>query len=213
MTPKETAYTIQAERVIGEMKRRNFEAFYCPTKEDALKKAISLIEKGSVVGSGGSATIKEIGLLDYVMSHPEDYTYVDRSLAKNDQEAREYHAKNILSDYYLMSSNAFTADGQLINIDGNGNRVSCLCFGPKHVIIVVSMNKMCADVEDAYRRIRQDACPPNALRLNLDTPCAKTGYCAECTSTSSICTSFVTTRMSRYPGRIKVILVGEPLGF
>ena len=213
MTPKETTYQVQAEKVIQAMKKRNFEAFYCPTKEDALNKAISLIEKGSVVGSGGSATIKEIGLLSYIMSHSDDYTYVDRSQAKNEQEAREYHAKNVLSDYYLMSSNAFTADGQLVNIDGNGNRVSCLCFGPKHVIIVMSMNKMCATVEDAYRRVRQDACPPNAVRLNLDTPCATTGFCAECTSNSSICASFVTTRMSRYPDRIKVILVGEPLGF
>lgn len=213
MTPKESTYQLQAEKVIQAMKKRNFEAFYCPTKEEALNKAISLIEKGSVVGSGGSSTIKEIGLLNYIMSHKEDYTYVDRSLAKNEQEAREYHAKNILSDYYLMSSNAFTADGQLINIDGNGNRVSNLCYGPKHVIIVMSMNKMCDTVEDAYKRVRQDACPPNAFRLNLDTPCAKTGFCAECTSTSSICASFVTTRMSRYPDRIKVILVGEPLGF
>lgn len=213
MTPKESAYQLQAERIIREMKQRNFEAFYCATKEDALQKAISLIEKGSVVGSGGSATIKEIGLLDYITSHPEDYTYIDRSLAKNEQEAREYHAKNILSDYYLMSSNAFTADGQLINIDGNGNRVSNLCFGPKHVIVVMSMNKMVSSVEEAYKRVRLDACPPNALRLNLDTPCAKTGYCAECLSSSCICASFVTTRMSRYPDRIKVILVGEPLGF
>ncbi len=213
MTPKETTYQVQAEKVIQAMKKRNFEAFYCPTKEDALNKAISLIEKGSVVGSGGSATIKEIGLLSYIMSHSDDYTYVDRSQAKNEQEAREYHAKNVLSDYYLMSSNAFTADGQLVNIDGNGNRVSCLCFGPKHVIIVVSMNKMCATVEDAYRRVRQDACPPNAIRLNLDTPCATTGFCAECVSTSSLCASLVTTRISRYPDRIKVILVGEPLGF
>lgn len=213
MTPKESSLALQAEHVIKEMKKRNFEAFYCATRKEALDKALSLIEKGSVVGSGGSTTVKEIGLLPYIQSHPDDYTYVDRSLAKNEQEAREYHAKNILSDYYLMSTNAFTADGQLVNIDGNGNRVSCLCFGPKHVIIVASMNKMVPTVEDAYKRIRQDACPPNASRLNLDTPCAKTGFCAECTSTSSICASFVTTRISRYPDRIKVILVGEPLGF
>ncbi len=213
MTPKESSLALQAEHVIKEMKKRNFEAFYCATREEALDKALSLIEKGSVIGSGGSTTVKEIGLLPYIQSHPDDYTYVDRSLAKNEQEAREYHAKNILSDYYLMSTNAFTADGQLVNIDGNGNRVSCLCFGPKHVIIVASMNKMVPTVEDAYKRIRQDACPPNASRLHLDTPCAKTGFCAECTSASSICASFVTTRISRYPDRIKVILVGEPLGF
>ena len=120
-----------------------------------------------------------------------------------------------LDDYFktIDETSPRTADGQLVNIDGNGNRVSNLCFGPAHVIVVVSMNKMVPTVEDAYARIRQDACPPNAVRLNLDTPCAKTGFCAECTSTSSICASFVTTRMSRYPDRIKVILVGEPLGF
>ncbi|MCD8019418.1 MAG: lactate utilization protein [Clostridiales bacterium] len=213
MTPKETACKLQAEHVIQNMKKRNFDAFYCPTKEEALEKTLSIIEKGSVVGSGGSTTINEIGLLDYLNSHPEDYTYVDRSLAKNPEEARQYHAKNILSDYFLMSSNAFTQDGQLVNIDGNGNRVSCLCFGPKYVIVVVSMNKMAPTVEDAYKRIRQEACPPNCIRLNLNTPCAKTGICTECSAATSICDYFVTTRMSRYPGRIKVILVGEPLGF
>ena len=117
------------------------------------------------------------------------------------------------ADVFVSSTNAITMEGQLVNIDGNGNRVSCLCFGPKHVIIVMSMNKMCSILEEAYARVRLQACPPNAVRLNLDTPCAKTGYCAECTSTSSICASFVTTRMSRYPDRIKVILVGEELGF
>lgn len=213
MTPKESTYQIQAQHVIQEMKKRNFEAFYCPTKEEALEKALSIIEKGSVVSNGGSATIKEIGLLNYIMTHEKDYTYIDRSKAKTPEEARECHAKTVLSDYYLMSSNAFTSDGQLINIDGNGNRVSNLCFGPKHVLIVMSMNKMVPNVEEGYKRIRQDACPPNCIRLNLNTPCAKTGFCMECMSDSTICASFVTTRMSKYPDRIKVILVGEPLGF
>lgn len=213
MTPIQTTRRLQAEHVIQEMKKRNFEAFYCETGKEALEKALSLMEKGTVVASGGSVSIGEIGLLDYVKNHPEEYTYLDRSAAKSPEEAREIHAKSMLSDYYLMSTNAFTADGQLVNIDGNGNRVSCLCFGPKHVIIVAGMNKMTPSVEAAYERIRQEACPPNCIRLNLDTPCGKTGFCKECLSNSSICASFVTTRMSRYPDRIKVILVGEALGF
>ena len=213
MTPKEKACQIQANHVIEEMKKRNFEAFYCETREEALEKALSLIEKGSVVANGGSMTLEEIGLLSYIKVHSEDYNFIDRSLAKTDEEKRKCHAKSVLADYYLMSANAFTEDGQLVNIDGNGNRVSCLCFGPKHVIVVVSMNKMVPTVEDAYKRIREYACSPNCIRLGLNTPCALTGFCKECISDSSICAEFVTTRMSRYPDRIKVILVGEPLGF
>lgn len=213
MTPVKSTYQLQAEHVIKEMKKRNFEAFYCPTKEDALEKALSLIKKGSVVATGGSATIKEIGLVEHIMQHSDDYTYIDRSLAKTPQAARECHARTVLADYYLMSTNAFTADGLLVNIDGNGNRVSNLCFGPEHVIVIASMNKMVPTEEEAYARIHQDACPPNAIRLSLNTPCAATGFCHDCTSEDCICASFVTTRFCRYKDRIKVILVGEPLGF
>ena len=131
----------------------------------------------------------------------------------DEEEKRQIHAKAILSDYYLMSTNAFTMDGQLVNIDGNGNRVSALCYGPKHVVIITGMNKLTPSVEDAYKRIRQDACPPNCVRLGLSTPCSKTGVCGDCMSASSICDLFVTTRMSRYPDRIHIIMVGEELGY
>lgn len=213
MTPIENAYELQAQQVIKQMKKRHFEAFYCPTKEEALTKALSLMEKGSSVANGGSVSISEIGLLEYVKDHPEEYQFIDRKAAKTPQESREMHAKIMLSDYYLMSANAITQDGKLVNIDGNGNRVSCLCYGPAHVIMIVGMNKLVPTEEDAYARIRQNACPPNCIRLGLNTPCAKTGFCGECIGTESICASFVTTRMSRDPDRIKVILVGEPLGF
>ncbi|MDD7113933.1 MAG: lactate utilization protein [Lachnospiraceae bacterium] len=213
MTPKETALEIQANHVIQAMKKRNFEAFYCATKEDALAKALSLMEKGSVVANGGSVSVEEIGLLSYVKEHPGEYHFIDRSLAKTMEEKRQCHAQSVLADYYLMSSNAFTKDGELVNIDGTGNRVSCLTFGPKHVIVVVSMNKMVPTVDTAYERIRDYACSPNCIRLGLKTPCALTGFCKDCTSGDSICADFVTKRMSRDPDRIKVILVGEPLGF
>ncbi len=213
MSTKQEAWKIQAKKVIKQMERRHFNAYYCATKEEALEKALSLIEKGSVIGNGGSATLKEIGLLPYIQEHPQDYHYIDRHQAKNEDESRAIHSKIIASDYFLMSTNAFTQDGQLVNIDGNGNRVSALCYGPKHVIIVTGMNKLVPSVEAAYERIRQEACPPNCLRIGLDNPCAKTGFCADCLSTSSICNSLVTTRMSRYPDRIHVIMVGEALGY
>ena len=213
MTPKQKAWAIQAEYVIKQMERRHFNAYYCSTKEEALSKALSIIEKGSVIASGGSATIEEVGLLNYIKTHSEEYTFIDRSIAKNEEEKRQIHAKAILSDYYLMSTNAFTMDGQLVNIDGNGNRVSALCYGPKHVVIITGMNKLTPSVEDAYKRIRQDACPPNCVRLGLPTPCSKTGVCGDCMSASSICDLFVTTRMSRYPDRIHIIMAGEELGY
>ena len=212
MGAKEIALETQANTIINNMKKRHFDAYYCETKEAAFEKALSLMEKGSSVGNGGSQTLSEIGLLPY-MKTTEDYVFVDRKSAKNDQEKREIHARIMMTDYFLVSANAFTEDGQLVYIDGDGNRVSNICYGPKHVIVIVSMNKVCPDVDSAYRRIREHACPPNCVRLNLDTPCAKTGFCHECSSTASICDLFLTVRQSRFPGRIKVILVGEPLGY
>lgn len=212
MMPKQEAYRKQAEKVMAQMKKRHFDPYYCDTKEDAFNKVLEIMEKGSSVANGGSVTLMETGILEYVKSHPEEYTYIPRS-GKTDEERRAGHAKAMMADYYLMSSNAFTEDGKLVNIDGNGNRVSALCYGPKYVIVVVSMNKMVPDEESAYKRIREKACPPNCIRLGYETPCRETGFCAECTSTASICDLFVTVRLSRYEGRIKVILVGEELGY
>lgn len=213
MTPKQQIWKLQAEKVIKKMARRRFTGYYCETKEAALEKALSLMPKGSSVANGGSVTLNEIGLLPYLNEHPEEYHFIDRKKAKNHQETREIHAQTMMADYFLMSTNAFTQEGELVNIDGNGNRVSALCFGPEHVIIIVSMNKLVPDVETAYKRIRQNACPPNAARIGLNTPCNLTGFCSECTSHESMCASFVTTRMTRYDDRIHVILVGEELGF
>ena len=112
MTPKQKAWAIQAEHVIKQMERRHFNAYYCSTKEEALSKALSIIEKGAVIASGGSATIEEVGLLNYIKTHSEEYTFIDRSIAKNEEEKRQIHAKAILSDYYLMSTNAFTMKRQ-----------------------------------------------------------------------------------------------------
>ena len=213
MTPVQESMKIQAETIIKNMKKRNINGYYCETKEEALEKALSMMPEGSAVANGGSTTLAEIGLLPYVKEHPEKYRFIDRKAAKNDQETQEIHSQSMMADYFLMGTNAVTLDGELVNIDGNGNRVSALCFGPKHVIIVVGMNKIVADEESAYKRIRTTACPLNATRLDLKTPCHLTGKCAECLTVKSMCSQLLTTRMSRYPDRIHVIMVGEHLGF
>ena len=213
MSAKQEAWKIQADTIIKNMKKRNINGYYVGTKEEALELAISMIPEGSSIGNGGSTTLTEIGLLPYVKEHPEKYTFVDRKAAKNDEETQLIHSQIMMTDYFLMGTNAITLDGQLVNIDGNGNRVGALCFGPKHVLIVVGMNKVAADEQAAYDRIRTTACPPNTYRLGLKTPCAKTGKCGECLTTEGICSQLLTTRMSRYPDRIHVIMVGEELGF
>lgn len=213
MSAVEKAYALQAEKVIKAMKQRGFDACYVQSGQEAFAKVLSLIEKGSSIAFGGSETVRELGLLDYFRAHGDEYEFHDRSLAKTSLEKREYHAKAALSDYFLMSTNAFTADGQLVNIDGSGNRVANLTFGPEHVILIASMNKMAADVEDAFKRIKLYACPPNCVRLEKKSPCALTGFCSECGPATTICSSFSVTRANTTPGRIIVILVGEKLGY
>ena len=209
----EKATQLKAETIIKNLEKRNIQGIYCPTKKEALTRALSYIEKGSVVSWGGSMSIQEIGLRDAVISG--DYQVIDRSVAKNYEEQREIFSKAVLADYYLMSSNAITLDGELINIDGTGNRVACLSYGPKHVIMIVGMNKVVTNVPDGVARVRNMATPPNVLRLGLTTPCSMTGRCGDCYGDSCICSQIVVTRRqsAAMKDRIKVILVGEPLGY
>lgn len=209
----EKANELKAETIIKNLKKRNIEGVYCATKDDALKQALSYIEKGSVVSWGGSESVKEIGLRDAVSSG--DYEVVDRSLAKDYDEQRELFSKAVLADYYLMSSNAITLDGELINIDGTGNRVACLSYGPKHIVMIVGMNKVVNNVEDGIARVRNFASPPNTIRLGLKTPCSLTGRCGDCYGDTCICSQIVITRRqsAAMKDRIKLILVGEDLGY
>ena len=136
------------------------------------------------------------------------YSVIDRDTARTPEERVDLMRKALLADTFLSSSNAISEDGQLVNIDGNGNRVACLIAGPSHVIVVAGMNKLTGSVEEAISRIRHTAAPPNCVRLNLKTPCASSGLCGDCQSPDSICCQVVVTRRSRHPGRITVILVG-----
>ncbi len=211
MTPKTTNYEHLANTMIAALEKRGFEAAYVPDKEAALSKAMSYITKGSTVASGGSMTLAEIGFNEAVKAC--DCTYLDRFAAKTDAERDDVFSKIAICDYYFMSTNAITVDGQLVNIDGTGNRIASLIHGPKNVIIVTGMNKVCPDVESAYQRVKLSAAPPNTVRLNKKTPCAATGKCGDCLSPDCICTHTVITRRSNIPHRIKIILVGEELGY
>lgn len=203
--------THAAATIIGKLPKRNMEGYFCETCEDAVKKALELMPEGSVVSWGGSMSISECGLMDALKEH--NYTLIDRASAATEQEKREIYARTVMADYYLMSTNAITLDGQLVNIDGAGNRVACLIHGPEYVIILAGMNKVCPDVESAMKRVKNCATPPNTVRLGCKTPCAVTGICADCLTPETICCQEVITRYSRIKGRIKVILIGEELGY
>lgn len=200
-----------AEKVIKGLQSRNMEGYYVKNKEEALKKVFSLIPRGSSIGWGGSASVDEVGLK--VVAKTGEYVVYDRDNGKNPIEKKQIEIQTFGCDYYLCSSNAITEDGILVNIDGNSNRVAAIAYGPTHVIMVVGMNKVAKDLDAAIYRARNEAAPINAQRFDLDTPCKKNGSCANCMSKDTICCQFLITRFSRHEGRIKVVLVGEDLGF
>lgn len=211
MTPKQKNFENQANTLIERFKLRGIEGYYCATKEEALAAAKRFLTPGCSVSFGGSETLREIGLIAAL--NPAEYTVYDRLLAKTAKEKEELYSKIVTADLFFMSSNAITAKGELVNIDGIGNRVACLITGPKNVIIVAGMNKIVPDVEAGITRTRNIAAPPNSVRLDANTPCQKQGFCGDCLADDCLCCEIVITRKSRIPGRIKVILVGEELGF
>ena len=197
-----------ANKVIKGLKSRNMDAYYAASKEEALRIALDLIPEGSRVTMGGSMSVVGIGLVDALKGG--NYNFIDRGAYEDPREAliAGYDA-----DVFLSSVNAMTEDGILINIDGNANRVSAIAQGPKKVVFVVGMNKVCSDADGAMKRARNVAAPINAQRFGLNTPCAKTGSCMDCKSPDTICCQFLITRFSKHAGRIHVILVNEDLGF
>lgn len=197
-----------AQKVIKGLESRNMTGYYVQSKEDALKKALELIQEGSSVTNGGSMSIAEIGLIDAIKNG--NYDYCDRAAA-TDKHAAEMFAYN--ADYYLGSVNAITEDGVLVNIDGNANRVSAYAYGPKHLVLIVGINKVTKDVEHAMKRARNEAATINTQRFGLTTPCTQTGSCLDCKSPDTICCQFLVTRFERHKNRVHVILVNESLGF
>jgi len=200
-----------AEKVIKGLESRNMTGYYAETKEEALKMALEIIPEGSSIAMGGCMSAVEIGLVDAVKSG--NYNYIDRDVAKTPEERRAIMLKSYDADFFLSSANAMTDDGVIINIDGNSNRVSMIAQGPKKVLFIVGINKVCTDIDSAMKRARNVAATTNVQRFNLTTPCTKTGTCFDCKSPDTICCQFLITRFSRHEGRIHVILVNDSLGF
>ena len=197
-----------AQKVIKGLESRNMKGYYAANKEEALAKALELIPTGASVTMGGAMSAHEIGLVDALKKG--DYNFIDRD-AVEDKRAAMLQAYD--ADFFLTSANAMTEDGVMVNIDGNANRVSAIAQGPKHVLVIVGMNKICVDADAAMKRARNVAAPINAQRFGLSTPCAKTGACMDCKSPDTICCQFLITRYSRHADRIHVILVNDVLGF
>jgi L-lactate utilization protein LutB len=211
MDPKMKNYENLAKTVIKNFEKRQIEGYFVPDKKAALDLLLSLIPEGSSIGYGGSVSLSEIGALDALAD--EKYNLIRRETAKTQEETEAIFKEILCCDYFLMSSNAISVDGQLINVDGRGNRVSFLAYGPKNVILVCGMNKIVPDVIAGINRIKTVAAPMNAVRLNRNTPCSITGICGDCQSPDCICASTVITRRSHIKNRIKVILVGEEIGY
>ena len=209
--PTRKYYEKRAQLLVKNLQSRHFEAYYCATKEEALKQALELIPEGSSVGWGGALSAQQIGLLDAVNTGP--YQAIDRDKTTTPAEREEAQKKCLLADYFITGANALSIDGQMVNIDGNGNRVAAIIYGPKYVIVVAGMNKVVDSLEAAVTRARTVAAPMNKQRFALQTPCEVTGTCADCKSDGCICNQMVITRNCKPAGRIKMILVGEELGF
>lgn len=210
-TPRELYYEKRGKLLVKNLISRHFDAYYCADRKEALAKAMELIPEGASVGWGGSMSAVELGLLDAVRSG--NYVALDRENAKT-QDERDQLAKDCLSaDVFITGANAMSMDGQMVNIDGTGNRVAAIIYGPKQVLVIVGMNKVCDSLEDAVRRARTIASPMNKQRFNNETPCAITGTCADCKSEGCICNQIVITRHCRPVGRIQFLVVGEDLGF
>ncbi|NLL77320.1 MAG: LUD domain-containing protein [Clostridiales bacterium] len=211
MTHKQAAFASAAEGIIKNLERRGMEGYFFEDSASCVEAIISSIPDSSVISWGGSETIKEIGLMDRIKKG--NYSLINRESASSDEEKRKLYAQTVLADYYLMSTNAITFQGELINIDGRGNRVTYLIHGPENVIIVAGMNKVVTDVHAGINRTRNFAAPPNAKRLDRQTPCNVTGHCGDCLAEDCMCNQIVITRRSGIKGRIKVYLIAEELGY
>ncbi len=203
-------YDKLGQSVVKALNGRYFEAYYCPDMQAACEKLLSLIPETDTVAWGGSQTLAEIGAQDALRMRGQ--SLIDRDTAKTPEERNTLMRQALTADTFLMSSNAITEDGQLVNMDGNGNRVAALIYGPRQVIVVAGLNKVAKDLEAAIARVRGTAAPTNAQRFNINTPCKVTGTCADCKCPDSICANMVVTRLCKPNGKIKVILVGENLG-
>lgn len=211
MNNLQAAFSAAVPNIIKNLAVRNIEAFYYEDSKAMVSDILAKIPAGSSITWGGAESIIECGLMDAIRNG--SYELLDRATAKTPEERQAFYGKAVMADVFLMSTNAITYNGELINIDGNGNRLACLMQGPKEVFIIVGMNKFVGSIEEGIHRIENIAAPANVQRLHKDTPCHTLGRCAHCFSKDSICSHTVITRRSGQPGRIKLFIVPENLGY
>lgn len=211
MTPKEEAFATLAVGIIKNLEIRGMEGYYFDNSKLLCNYLKETLPEEAVISWGGSESVKESGVMELLKTG--NYALIDRADTRTAEEAREIYSRTVMADYYFMSANAITMDGELINIDGNGNRIACLAQGPSHVCLIVGRNKVAVSLEDAVLRSRNIAAPANVKRLHKQTPCQTTGRCGNCFSSDCICSHLVITRHSSHKGRIQVYLVNEDLGY
>lgn len=212
--PKETIFRKKAESIVENMKRRGIQAMYVRTSKEAVGEICKMIPAGATVALGGSVTVMQTGLLEALRSMKIDLLDRYRPGITN-EEVDKMVLRGMTSDVLITSSNAVTADGKLVNEDGRGNRVAAMIYGPKKVIVVAGINKIVGTVEDGLKRIKEVAAPLNCVRLNADTPCARTGFCddANCHPPARLCSQITIIEANRTNDRMHVVLVGEDLGY
>ena len=208
--PKKKYYEKRAQLLVKNLHSRHFDAYYCETAQQALAKALELIPEGSTGGWGGAMSAEQIGLIDALRAG--NYVTFDRDKAPTPAEREKAMKQCLMADVFVAGANALSIDGQMVSIDGNGNRVAALVYGPDSVVIVAGMNKVVDSLEDAVRRARTVAAPSNKQRFAVQTPCEVTGTCADCKSDGCICNQILITRNCKPAGRIKFVIVGEELG-
>lgn len=208
---KSEYYMACADKIIAAMQSRQMECIYFESKKDMLEYLKAAVPAKATASWGGSMTLYEAGVINLLRGGL--CKVIDRDAAKTPEEAHKLMHQAFDADFYFMSTNAITMDGKLVNIDGNGNRIAALIYGPKTVYVIAGMNKVVKDEDAAMDRIKNMAAPMNAMRLTTGAPCTKTGSCLHCKGSGTICCHTLVTRYSRQNGRIKVLLVGEELGY
>ena len=203
-------YAKRGQILVKNLKSRHFDAWYCATRQEALEKALELIPQGATVGWGGVMSAHQIGLVEALNAGV--YRAIDRDKCQTSEEKLQAAKDAMFADVFLTGANGLSLDGQMVNIDGTGNRVAAIVYGPKEVLVIAGMNKVTDTLEDAITRARTVAAPLNQQRFQLPNPCTTTGSCADCKSETCICNQILITRNCRPAGRIKFILVGEDLG-
>lgn len=209
-----TKFVIDArvKRTVDNLEKNNMMAYYVETEGEALKKIGELIPEGSTIGIGGSMTLFEIGAIDFIRKgNYEVFDRYEEGLTPADM--KDVFRKSFSADAYLTSSNAITEDGELYNVDGNGNRVAAMLYGPDKVIVIVGINKLVKDLEQAILRVEETAAPANNKRLNKTNPCTKVGYCMDCNNAGRICNEYTLIKRQGVKGRIHVIIVNKELGY